>query len=166
MTAESRRRYPDSSTLWMEFDDDPKPGSSKADAAVQVITADACVQTDEPFEFDDSPVRIQGSPPPLPTPRGSPEREYPAPAASVPPELVNVRPDEVAAANLPAVPNVIELSPEQRLVLDMVKTGKNVFNFTRERAIVHCTRCGLIHFLSSTYTITAFAIAYVQLPKK
>ncbi|KAL1761009.1 hypothetical protein FB107DRAFT_255782, partial [Schizophyllum commune] len=124
----SRRRYPDSSTLWTEFDDDPrKPGSSKVDAAVQVITADACVQTEEPFECDDSPVRIQGSPPPLPTPRGSPEREYPTPAASVPPELDNARPDEVAAANLPAVSNVIELSPEQRLVLDMVKTGKNVF---------------------------------------
>ncbi|KAL1670800.1 hypothetical protein GGF50DRAFT_93791, partial [Schizophyllum commune] len=125
--SKSRRRYPDSSTLWTEFDGDPKPGSSKADAAVQVITADACVQTDEPFECEAPPVRIRGSPPPLPTPRGSPEREYPTPAASLPPELANARPDEVAAANLPAAANAIELSPEQRLVLDMVKTGKNVF---------------------------------------
>ena len=47
------------------------------------------------------------------------------------------------------------------------KTGKNVFNFTRERAIALFTRCGLFLCLSSTYTlsITAFAIAYVH-PKK
>ncbi|KAL1740872.1 DNA repair and recombination protein pif1 [Schizophyllum fasciatum] len=125
--SERRRHYPDSPSIWTEFEDHPRTLPSKANAAVQATTAEACVQTDEPFVRDTSPIRIQGSPPPLPTPRGSPERDYPTPAASVPPELADARPDDIVPANIPAGQTAIELSLEQRLVLDLVKTGKNVF---------------------------------------
>lgn len=123
----SRRRYPDTPTLWTEFEEDPRMLASMTDAAVNVTKVEACVQTDEPIEYD-PPIRIQGSPPPLPTPAGSPKREYPSCAATVPPaEHASAGPERQVAAVAPVVTNDVQLSPEQLMVLDLVKTGKNVF---------------------------------------